>query len=254
MSSPSHEILKIEGLSKSFGDLKAVDNVNLSVKKNEIRAIIGPNGAGKTTFFNLITGELKSDSGKVIWIGKEITGYPPHRIIGMGVTRSFQITNIFLNLTVFENVMLPIMVKQKKQTNFFHSARRIKKIKDETLYKLSLVGLEDITNMKGSTLSHGDKKRLEIAMVLAGDPELLLLDEPTAGMSQEETTSTVNLVQKVAEDHGITVIFTEHDMDVVYSISDNITVLQQGQVIAEGTPDEIRVNKQVIEAYIGESV
>jgi branched-chain amino acid transport system ATP-binding protein len=248
------EMLRIEGLTKSFGSLRAVDDISLTVKRNEVRAIIGPNGAGKTTLFNLITGELKPDQGRVFLKGREITGFPPHRIVGLGVSRSFQITNIFQELTVFENVMVPVLVQQGRQLYAFRSAREITPVREEILSILRLVEIEEISDVKGHALSHGDKKRLEVAVVLACKPELLLLDEPTAGMSPEETKITVDLIKKVGSELGITFVFTEHDMKVVFSVSDYISVLQQGRIIAEGLPDEVKNNKKVIEAYIGEKV
>lgn len=254
LSAGESEILRIRGLTKSFGSLRAINDISLTVKSNEVRAIIGPNGAGKTTLFNLITGELKPDQGEVFLKGREITGFPPHRIVGLGVSRSFQITNIFQELTVFENVMIPVLVQQGRQLYPFVSAREITPVREEILSMLRLVEIEEISDVKGHALSHGDKKRLEVALVLACKPELLLLDEPTAGMSPEETKITVNLIKKVASELGITIVFTEHDMKVVFSVSDYISVLQQGKIIAEGLPDEVKNNKEVIEAYIGEKV
>jgi len=247
-------ILKVEGLTKSFGNVVAVHRVNLMIQTKEVHAVIGPNGAGKTTLFNLITGELKADEGIVVFEGREITGHAPHHVVGLGVSRSFQITNIFQDLTVFENVMIPVLVKNRCQRNLFTSALRIGKVKEETLSLLTKVGLGDIADIKGHALSHGDKKRLEVAVVLASGPKLMLLDEPTAGMSPEETDATVRLIKKVASELGITILFTEHDMKVVFSISDYIWVLQQGSIIAHGLPKEIKNNKKVIEAYIGEKV
>jgi branched-chain amino acid transport system ATP-binding protein len=252
MNSEKKEVLRIEGLKKSFGKLQAVGGVDLIVKKNEVRAIIGPNGAGKSTFFNLISGDLKPDAGKVFFNGKPITGMPAHRIANMGIARSFQITSIFPDLTVFENVMIPVLVQQKRKMNMFRAAKKITEVQNATWDALGKVGLKEISGAKGNALSHGDKKRLEIAIILAGKPELLLLDEPTAGMSPEETDSTVHLVKQLSADLGITIVFTEHDMKVVFSISDYISVLQQGEIIADGLPDEVRNNKRVIEAYIGE--
>jgi branched-chain amino acid transport system ATP-binding protein len=248
------EILKVQGLNKSFGQLVAVAGVDLRVKAGEVRAIIGPNGAGKTTFFNLISGDLKPTGGNVSFKQHLITGLAPHRIARLGIARSFQITNIYNRLTLFENVMVTVLVRQGRQFNPFRSAKRISEVKEDTLRALRLVGLENLSEMQGLALSHGDKKRLEIAMALASRPELLLLDEPTAGMSPEETQKTVQLIRKVSSELGITIVFTEHDMKVVFSISDSISVLQQGRIIAEGCPDEVKNNKKVIEAYIGEAV
>jgi branched-chain amino acid transport system ATP-binding protein len=254
LSVAAQEMLRVEGLTKSFGSLRAVDDISLTVKRNEVRAIIGPNGAGKTTLFNLITGELKPERGKVFLKGREITSLPPHRIVGLGVSRSFQITNIFQELTVFENVMVPVLMQQGRQLYPFRSVKKITPVREEILSILRLVEIEQISDVKGHALSHGDKKRLEVAVVLACKPELLLLDEPTAGMSSEETRITVSLIKKVASDLGITIALTEHDMKVVFSVSDYISVLRQGRIIAEGLPDEVKNNKKVIEAYIGEKV
>lgn len=246
------EILKVTGLTKNFGSLQAVGGVNLSVRKNEIRAIIGPNGAGKTTFFNLVSGDLKPDGGEVFFKGLPVHGVPPHQIMRMGMARSFQITHIFPRLSVFENVMISVLVRQKREHSLFRQAARISQVGEETLAALRLIGMDGLSEVKGQALSHGDKKRLELAIILACKPDLLLLDEPTAGMSPEETQMTVDLIKQISSDLGITVVFTEHDMKVVFSIAHTISVLQQGQIIAEGVPEEVRKDRRVIEAYIGE--
>ena len=246
------EILKVSDLKKNFGSLQAVGGVSLSVRKNEIRAIIGPNGAGKTTFFNLVSGDLKPDGGEVFFKGQPIHGVPPHQIMRMGISRSFQITHIFPQLSVFENAMVAVLVRQKREHSLFRKAARISQVEEETLAALRLIGLEGLSEVKGHALSHGDKKRLELAIILACKPELLLLDEPTAGMSPEETQLTVDLIKQISADLGITIVFTEHDMKVVFSIAHTISVLQQGLIIAEGVPEEVRKDRRVIEAYIGE--
>ena len=252
MSSVDSEILKVTNLRKSFGSLHAIAGVDISLRKSELRAVIGPNGAGKTTLFNLITGELKPDGGEVIFNGLPIAGLPPHRIMRLKIARSFQITSFFPELTVFENVMIPVVVQQKREFALFRSAQKISELRAETYDSLKQVGIENLENVKGNTLSHGDKKRLELAIVLACKPDLLLLDEPTAGMSPDETNSLINFIKQLSSDTNITILFTEHDMKFVFSIADYITVLQQGQVIAEGLPDEVKNNQKVIEAYIGE--
>ncbi len=222
--------------------------------KGEIRAIIGPNGAGKSTLFNVMTGLLPPDCGQVIFNGARISGLPPHRIIRKGIGRSFQITNIFPRMSVFENVQVALFAMHRKNRDSFSAARKFGGIEEETLFILDEVGLADKTNSPASVLSHGDQKRLEIAISLASRPMLLMLDEPTAGMSRFESRSTVELLKKIAAAQGLTLIFTEHDMDIVFGISHKITVLQQGTVIADGTPEEIRNNPEVKRAYLGEEI
>jgi branched-chain amino acid transport system ATP-binding protein len=246
-------LLEIKELTKSFGELRAVDNVNLSVEGGELRAIIGPNGAGKTTFFNLISGRIPADSGQILFRGNNITSLPIHKILRAGISRSFQITNIFPKLTVFENVLIPVLSRMGKSLNFLSSAKKISGVNEETLSVLESIGLSDKSNLLATALSHGDQKRLEMAVALANRPTLMLLDEPTAGMSPEDTAQTVELIKKVCKELAITIIFTEHDMGIVFSISDRISVLQQGRIIAEGKPQDIRYNERVIEAYLGEA-
>lgn len=246
-------ILETKGLTKKFGELRAVEQVDLCVEEGELRAIIGPNGAGKTTFFNLISGRIPVDSGQVIFKGKDITGLPVHRILRNGISRSFQITNIFPRLTVFENVLIPVLSRMKKTLNFLTPAKKIPGVNEEVFAVLENIGLAEKAKLLATALSHGDQKRLEMAVALANRPSLMLLDEPTAGMSPEETTRTVELIKKVCKELAITIVFTEHDMEIVFSISDKISVLQQGRIIAEGKPQDIRCNEQVIEAYLGEA-
>ena len=244
-------ILKIEGLTKIFGELRAVDKVSVRFQEGELTSIIGPNGAGKSTFFNLITGRLAPSSGAVYLKEEDITGLPPHKILRRGIGRSFQITNIFPGLSIFENVRIGILAYNGKSSNLFSQVRKMNEINDEVLRNLDDLGLRDEKDTIAGALSHGDQKRLEIALALTSQPDLLLLDEPTAGMNPEETKILTNLIKEISDERGITVIFTEHDMDVVFSISERIIVMQQGRIIADGKGEEIKGNKHVREAYLG---
>lgn len=244
--------LKVNHVVKSFGGLKALQGVSLSVDRGEIHAIIGPNGAGKSTLFNVMTGLLTPDSGEVVFNGERISGLPPHRIIRKGIGRSFQITNIFPRMSVFENVQVALFCHYRKSALALSSARKFRAIADETLGILDQVGLVEKYAGSASVLSHGDQKRLEIAISLASRPKLLMLDEPTAGMSRFESRETVSLLQKISREQGLTLIFTEHDMDMVFGISEKISVLQQGAVIASGLPAEIKKDPVVRKAYLGE--
>jgi branched-chain amino acid transport system ATP-binding protein len=247
-------ILEVRGIVKSFGGLRALQDVNLSVAKGEIRAVIGPNGAGKSTLFNVMTGLLAPDTGNVVFDGEPITGLPPHRIIRKGIGRSFQITNIFPRMSVFENVQVALFSHHGTSKNPLSLARKFTRIGEEVLDILEQVGLAEKYDLSASVLSHGDQKRLEIAISLASRPKLLMLDEPTAGMSRFESRETVALLQKISREQGLTLLFTEHDMDIVFAISEKIMVLQQGTVIADGIPAEIKANPEVRKAYLGEEV
>jgi len=247
-------LLEVRNIVKSFGGLRALQDVSLSVAKGEIRAVIGPNGAGKSTLFNVMTGLLKPDTGGVVFEGEPITGMPPHRIIRKGIGRSFQITNIFPRMSVFENVQVALFSHHRTGNNPFSLARKSTRVGAEALALLDQVGLAEKYDASGSVLSHGDQKRLEIAISLASRPKLLMLDEPTAGMSRFESRETVSLLQRISREQGLTLIFTEHDMDIVFAISEKIMVLQQGAVIADGTPAEIKANPEVRKAYLGEEI
>ena len=247
-------LLEVRNVVKSFGGLRALQDVSLSVPRGEIRAVIGPNGAGKSTLFNVMTGLLRPDSGDVVFEGEPITGMPPHRIIRKGIGRSFQITNIFPRMTVFENVQVALFAHHRSSRNPVGLARRYPAVASEALGILGQVGLAEKYEQSASILSHGDQKRLEIAISLASRPKLLMLDEPTAGMSRFESRETVALLQRISREQGLTLIFTEHDMDIVFAISEKIMVLQQGAVIADGTPAEIRANPEVRKAYLGEEM
>jgi len=247
-------LLEVRNVVKSFGGLRALQDVSLSVAKGEIRAVIGPNGAGKSTLFNVMTGLLKPDSGDVVFGGESITGMPPHRIIRKGIGRSFQITNIFPRMSVFENVQVALFSHHRMGNNPLSLARKSTRVGGEALALLEQVGLAEKYDSSASILSHGDQKRLEIAISLASRPKLLMLDEPTAGMSRFESRETIALLQRISREQGLTLIFTEHDMDIVFAISEKIMVLQQGTVIADGTPAEIKANPEVRKAYLGEEM
>jgi len=244
-------LLRVENVTKSFDGFVAVNNFNLTVEQGQMACIIGPNGAGKSTAFNLISGHLQPTRGRVFFRDQEITGFPPHEICQMGMGRSFQRTNIFPRLSVFENVQVAVLSHAKKTLNFFTPAKKL--VQDETYQLLEDVGLVDEAQSISGTLSYGFQKQLELGIALASEPELLLLDEPTAGMSPQETTSSIKLIGKIARDRGLTLLFTEHDMDVVSSIAEKITVLHQGEVLAEGLPEEVRTNPEVQRVYLGEA-
>jgi branched-chain amino acid transport system ATP-binding protein len=242
-------MLQVESLIKSFDDFMAVDGANLTVGRGEIVAVIGPNGAGKTTLFNLITGTLKRDSGRIIFKGEEISELPPYDICKKGISRSYQIVNIFPRLTVFRNVQVAVLSQQRKSRQLFYPAKNM--VVSETNTILESVGLLDKAHGIAGSLSHGDQKILEIAIALGNEPELLILDEPTAGMSPEETSTTMELIKRLAHQRGLTILFCEHDMDIVFSIAQSIMVMRHGQTIIQGSLEEVRSNKEVQEAYLG---
>ena len=242
-------MLEIRNLCKSFGGFKATSDVSLKVERQQIVAVIGPNGAGKSTFFNLITGHLRPDSGTVTLSGRDITGVAPHKLCSMGMGRSFQRTNIFPELTVFQNVQAALLAHRGRGTDFWSSAEHLYRADAEEL--LSDVGLLDKADAEAKSLSHGNQKQLELAIAVSGKPELLLLDEPTAGMSSHETHASMALLQRIAAERSLTLLFTEHDMQAVFSIAHKIAVLHQGRIIAEGAPDEVRGNPEVRRVYLG---
>lgn len=243
-------ILTVKNVKKSFDGFVAVNGVSLSVQKGEICSIIGPNGAGKTTLFNLITRHLPADSGEVTFKGINISNMPPHKICRLGIGRSFQRTNIFPRLTVFQNIQAALLAHRGMSLNFFKTADAL--FRQETEEILERVGLRDFREIVSGSLSYGYQKQLELGIALASNPELLLLDEPTAGMSAQETRQTIALIEKISREKGLTLLFTEHDMEVVFSIAERILVLHQGKLIAEGTPEEIKLNKEVQKVYLGE--
>ena len=243
-------VLQTVGLQKRFGGVQAVNGVDLSVEPRELRAIIGPNGAGKTTLFNLITGDLAHDSGRIYFGGEEVNGLPPHQLCRRGMGRTFQITSIFRRLTVLENVQTALLSHHRRHYNVFAPARRL--YRDDAFALLDRVGLRGEAPKPAGILAHGDQRRLELAIALASAPRLLMLDEPTAGMAPRERHEIMELVAGVGADTGLTIVFTEHDMDVVFAVARRITVLHQGAVIAEGAPAEVRANDEVQRVYLGQ--
>jgi branched-chain amino acid transport system ATP-binding protein len=243
-------ILKVDELTKSFGGLMAAAHISFSIQEGERSALIGPNGAGKTTLFNLLTGQLRPDEGRVYFQGEEITGLPPHRICRKGISRSFQRVNIFPMLSVFENVQVAVLAAQRRTRKLFSAARKM--AREETQMILESIDLGGEGAVISGTLSHGNQKRLELGIALAGNPRLLLLDEPTQGMSPEETTRAMALIDRVTRKRGITLLFIEHDIGAVFAIADMIRVLHMGSIIAEGKPQEIRENDEVQRIYLGE--
>jgi len=238
-------LLETQELSKKFGGVWAVNRINMKIEKHELTSIIGPNGAGKTTLFNLLSGNLPPSSGKILFDREEITFFPPHEIWYRGLSRSFQITNLFPALSVFENIQLVQMTRRKKQLDLLRSAADL--YKEETYEILEAIELTDKANMIASFLPYGDQRKLEIGIVLASDSKMMLLDEPTAGMNSQET-----FIGKLFHERGLTILFIEHDMDIVLSISQRIRVMHQGRIIAEGTSDEISNNEEVRRIYLGE--
>jgi branched-chain amino acid transport system ATP-binding protein len=243
-------LLDVRDLRKSFDGFQAVAGVSFSVSRGSISAIIGPNGAGKTTLFNLITGHLRPDSGSVSFKGLPVTGIAPHDLCRLGMGRSFQRTNIFPRLTVFQNIQAAFLCHRGRGWNLLARVDRL--YRDETEALLVSVGLLDKAGEVAGFLSHGNQKQLELGITLALEPEILLLDEPTAGMSAQETRESIRLIERIARERGLTLLFTEHDMEVVFAIAHRITVLHQGEVIADGTPEEVRRHPEVRRVYLGE--
>jgi branched-chain amino acid transport system ATP-binding protein len=245
-------ILETKDLMKDFGGFVATNHVSLELREGERHAIIGPNGAGKTTFFNLITGHLQPSSGKVMFEGKDITGMPPHKVVRLGLARSFQRINIYPRMTVFENVQVALIARDHNHFKLFSLGEPHNR--QDTAELLDLVGLVEEAQEIAGELSYGKQKQLELAIALAENPRVLLLDEPTAGMSPQETTEAIALVDRITKDRGLTLLFTEHDMGVVFGIADRISVLHHGEIIASGLPDEVRNDPEVRRVYLGESL
>jgi branched-chain amino acid transport system ATP-binding protein len=243
-------MLSVRDLWRSFGGLAVTQGVSLDLEAGSQEAIIGPNGAGKSTFFNLLTGYHQPSSGSIMFDGVEVSHMPPHRIVRRGMSRAFQVANIFVRMTVFENVRCAVQAHMGRTFDLFGSAERQGTERSREI--IEMCRLSDKAETEASSLSQGDRKKLELALALASDPKLLLLDEPTAGMSLEETHETMQVVDRLNRSLGITVLFTEHDMSVVFNHARRITVLHRGKIVAQGLPDEIRNNDYAQEIYFGE--
>lgn len=248
-------ILEVKGINKRFGGLQALGDVNLSITENTVHAIIGPNGAGKSTLLNVLVGKLIPDSGSVMFDGQSVLGRKPYEISQMGISRVFQTPEIFSDLTVLENVLIPCFAKRDGsfRMHALESVRHERDIEKQAKTMLEEVNMLNKTDMIASSLSRGDKRRLEMAMCLVQEPRLMLLDEPTAGMARADTENTIALLKDIRTRRGITMAIIEHDMQVVFSLADRITVMAQGTPLVEGNPDQIKVDPKVREAYLGEA-
>jgi len=246
-------VLEVKNVTKSFGSLVAVREVSIAVERGELRAVIGPNGAGKTTFFNLISGFFPPTAGSIIFDGTDVTSLAPHRRVRLGMARTFQITEIFPELTVAENVRISAEVAAGYRLRPWLGRAEAARVQGRVDALLSLAGLAGKGDRLVGELAHGDQRAAEIAMALALEPRLLLLDEPTAGMGEQETYEIAQLIRRLHRDSKLTIVLIEHDMRVVFHLADRITVLDQGRLLAEGTPDAIAANEAVQSAYLGKA-
>ena len=244
-----NELLTIENLHKDFSKLSVLSGISMQIRRGERHAILGPNGAGKTTLFNIITGMYRPSKGKIHFQSRDITRMPVHKIARIGLCRSFQISNIFPGMTVYQNVRNAVISKLNRRFCCTALVHRDKEVEKESQRVLELLRLDDVKDLTSSELSYGRQRHLELAMTMALDPIFIMLDEPTAGLNSEETRNAIKTIKRIAE--GKTLAMVEHDMDVVFSIADRITVLNNGTVLASGTPDEIRQNEWVKKAYLG---
>ena len=244
-------LLSVEGLNKSFGGVVAASNVTFAVEAGRLLAIIGPNGAGKSTIFNMVGGQLMPDSGRVVLEGQDITGRPPRRIWRLGAGRTFQVAQTFVSMTVGENVQMALISRNGRTRAWWPDAQSL--YREEALVLLGRVGMAADADRPSSELAYGDVKRVELAIALAGEPKLLLMDEPTAGMAPKERAQLMQLAADIARERGIGILFTEHDMDAVFGHADEVIVLVRGEIIAAGAPQEVRANARVREVYLGGS-
>jgi branched-chain amino acid transport system ATP-binding protein len=244
------EYLHVKDIYKDFSGLDILTGVNFTVRENERHAVIGPNGAGKTTLFNIISGQFRASSGAILFNGRDISGKPAYAINRLGLSRSFQITNVFQELSVFDNIRSGVRSRYGLRYHFFRRPDHNRKINELTQAIAEEVGLKDVMHMPISVLSYGQQRALEIGITLSTEPELILLDEPTAGMTREETGQAIRMIDRVTA--GRTLIIIEHDMDVVFSLADTISVLHCGSILVSGKPDEIRNDRRVKDAYLGD--
>jgi len=248
------ELLRTEKLRKYFGVVSAADDIGLKIEEGVLTSIIGPNGAGKTTLINLLTGNILPDSGKVFFNNEEITYLPTHKRVKKGICRSFQIMNIFPKLSVYENLQIPIFSLFNRSLSFFRPLSCHIDVNERVEKLLGEIGLFDKKDLLAGTLSHGDQRLLEIALAMAPEPKLLFLDEPTAGMNPVERVKVLENIRRLSKEKQSTFVIVEHDMDIVFSLSDRIVVLHRGQILAEGPPDQIKQNEDVRKVYLGEEI
>jgi branched-chain amino acid transport system ATP-binding protein len=247
-------LLEIRRLHKAFGRVVTANGIDLKIEKGVLTSIIGPNGAGKSTLINMLSGSLKVDSGEILLDGRDITELPIHKRIRLGLCRSFQVVNVFPELTVFDNIQIPVLAVQKRATRLFRFVSREKDVHKEVHQVLERVGLEDRAHILANALSHGDQRLLEVGIALAVRPKLLFLDEPTAGMNPVERVKVLENIKQLSAEGKTTFVIVEHDMDIVFSLSDRVVVLHHGDIIGDGTTDEIQNSRRVKEVYLGEEV
>lgn len=247
-------LLEVRKLNKAFGMVVTAKDLDFSLQRGELTSVIGPNGAGKSTLINVLTGFLPQDSGEIVFQGRDITHEPAHRRVRQGLCRSFQVVNVFGNLSLFENVAIPIFSLKRRAHRMLKAVTSDREVGADAELALERVGLLDQAQMPAKALSHGDQRLLEVAIALASKPSLLFLDEPTAGMNPLERAKILQNIRELANTGGVTFVIVEHDMDVVFSLSDRVITLHRGEIIADGSPDEIKMNPQVREVYLGEEM
>jgi branched-chain amino acid transport system ATP-binding protein len=248
------ELLRTEKLRKYFGVVSAADDIDLQIEEGVLTSIIGPNGAGKTTLINLLTGNILPDSGKVFFCNEEVTHLPIHRRVRKGMCRSFQIMNIFPKLSVYENIQIPVFSFMNRSLRFFKPVCSHKDVNERVDQLLKEIGLLNKKELPAGTLSHGDQRLLEIGLAMASEPKLLFLDEPTAGMNPVERVKVLENIRRLSREKQSTFVIVEHDMDIVFSLSDRIVVLHRGQILADGKPEQIKTNEDVRKVYLGEEL